>query len=170
MLATSPALKIISVGIERTPNSAASSGFSSILSLATLTLPLSSVAMSSSAGAIILHGPHHSAQKSTTTGSLESSTSALKLLRSTLTVAIAKNPFGELRCAICGALASGLQAALVSRSHESGKRVIHRHARQRDQPRCFCEQQSGLNATVRIERGEQRAVERELHDIDVGQL
>src|SRR5690242_14831191 len=69
MSATSPPLKIISVGIERTPNCAASSGFSSILSLAILTLPPSSVAISSSEGAIILHGPHHSAQKSTTTGS-----------------------------------------------------------------------------------------------------
>src|SRR6478609_7277962 len=86
--ATSPALNMASVGIERTPNWAASSGFSSMLSLATFTLPWNSTASSSRLGAIILHGPHHSAQKSTTTGSADSRTSAWKLLISTLTVAI----------------------------------------------------------------------------------
>src|SRR5882672_3194487 len=74
MSATSPALKIASVGIERTPNFAASSGFSSMFNFATLTLPAISTAISSRLGAIILHGPHHSAQKSTTTGSEESRT------------------------------------------------------------------------------------------------
>ncbi len=71
MSATSPALNMASVGIERTPNWAASSGFSSMLSLATFTLPSNCTASSSRAGAIILHGPHHSAQKSTTTGSAD---------------------------------------------------------------------------------------------------
>src|SRR6187402_1374490 len=64
MSATSPALNSASVGIERTPNLAASSGFSSMLSLTTLTLPAISTEISSRLGAIILHGPHHSAQKS----------------------------------------------------------------------------------------------------------
>src|SRR5690348_13630879 len=50
-------------------------GFSSTLSLTILTLPLSDLEISSSAGAIIRHGPHHSAQKSTTTGSFALSTS-----------------------------------------------------------------------------------------------
>ena len=36
--------------------------------LATLTVPAFSFAISSRIGAIILHGPHHSAQKSTSTG------------------------------------------------------------------------------------------------------
>src|SRR5499425_3646516 len=43
-------------------------GFSSMLILATVSLSLSSVAISSSAGAIARQGPHHSAQKSTRTG------------------------------------------------------------------------------------------------------
>jgi hypothetical protein len=47
----------------------AMSGLSSTLSLATESLPACSVAISSRMGAIILHGPHHSAQKSTTTAS-----------------------------------------------------------------------------------------------------
>src|SRR6478672_9113502 len=65
----------MSVGIERMPSLPATAGFSSILSFATFTLPFISVAISSSEGAIIRHGPHHSAQKSTTTGSLDFSTS-----------------------------------------------------------------------------------------------
>src|SRR5579862_4311141 len=39
-----------------------------MLSLATWIFPACSVAISSRTGAIILHGPHHSAQKSTSTG------------------------------------------------------------------------------------------------------
>src|SRR5207247_10139713 len=42
--------------------------FSSTLTFATLNVPTFSRAISSSSGAIILHGPHHSAQKSTMTG------------------------------------------------------------------------------------------------------
>src|SRR5438876_12135757 len=42
--------------------------FSSTFTFATLTAPTFSRAISSSSGAIILHGPHHSAQKSTITG------------------------------------------------------------------------------------------------------
>src|SRR5947199_182236 len=50
------------------PYLAAVPGFSSTLSLTIFTLPLSSLEISSSAGPIIRQGPHHSAQKSTTTG------------------------------------------------------------------------------------------------------
>src|ERR1043165_9098390 len=46
-----------------------------MLILATVSLPLRSAAISSSGGAIILHGPHHSAQKSTSTGPLALRTS-----------------------------------------------------------------------------------------------
>src|SRR5512132_606 len=53
----------------------ATSGFSSTLSLAMVSLPLCSSAISSSSGLIILQGPHHSAQKSTSTGVLDLSTS-----------------------------------------------------------------------------------------------
>src|SRR5580704_8111018 len=51
-----------------------------------VTLPCISVAISSSAGPIILHGPHHSAQKSTTMGPVAPITSDLKLASVTLTV------------------------------------------------------------------------------------
>jgi len=43
-------------------------GFSSMLILAIVSFSLRSPAMSSSAGAIARQGPHHSAQKSTSTG------------------------------------------------------------------------------------------------------
>src|ERR1700691_2029910 len=59
-------------------------GFSSILILAMVSLSPSSAESSSSAGAIMRQGPHHSAQKSTKTGFLESSTSAWKDASETL--------------------------------------------------------------------------------------
>src|SRR3954453_23908459 len=52
-----------------------------MFTFATVSLPANSPASSSSAGPIILHGPHHSAQKSTSTGPLllASTTSVAKL-------------------------------------------------------------------------------------------
>src|SRR5665213_1820164 len=52
----------------RMPYCVASACCSSILTLPIFILPLYSSASSSSKGAIILHGPHHSAQKSIKTG------------------------------------------------------------------------------------------------------
>src|SRR3546814_17925934 len=52
----------------RTPYFCGIFGLSSMLILAMVTRPSISAAISSSAGAIILQGPHHSAQKSTRTG------------------------------------------------------------------------------------------------------
>ena len=57
-----PDLKIIKVGIPRTPNLAGVLGLSSIFILATFILPIYSFAILSKIGAIILQGPHHSAQ------------------------------------------------------------------------------------------------------------
>src|SRR5688500_2975801 len=66
-----------------------------MLSLAMVTLSPSSVAISSSAGAIIRHGPHHSAQKSTSTGRGAPSTSVAKLWSVTDLVAMAgESPVG----------------------------------------------------------------------------
>src|SRR5262245_11578935 len=59
-----------------------------MLSLTILTLPLSSLAISSSAGAICRQGPHHCAQKSTTTGVDDFNTSASKVSSETVAVAI----------------------------------------------------------------------------------
>src|SRR3954463_6094405 len=76
--AISPPLKIIKVGIDITPYFAAVFGLSSTLSFTILTLSPIAPEISASAGAILLHGPHHSAQKSTTTGPVALSTSASK--------------------------------------------------------------------------------------------
>src|SRR5947208_2082521 len=64
------------VGMPRTPYLVGTWGFSSMFSLAMVTLSPSSADNSSSAGAIMRQGPHHSAQKSTRTGFLASRTSA----------------------------------------------------------------------------------------------
>src|SRR5262249_58563374 len=68
-------------------------GFSSTLSFTILTLPLSVPAISSSAGAIMRQGPHHSAQKSTTTGSVAFSTSESKVASETLLTAMGNTSF-----------------------------------------------------------------------------
>src|SRR4029078_5272713 len=77
-------LRIISVGIDMMPYFDATPGFSSTLSFTILTLSPMVPAISSSAGAIMRHGPHHSAQKSTTTGLVDLSTSVSKFASDTL--------------------------------------------------------------------------------------
>src|SRR3712207_1844907 len=57
-----------------------------MLSLAIVSLSLCSAAISSRTGATILHGPHHSAQKSTRTGLSLPSTSSAKVASVTVTV------------------------------------------------------------------------------------
>src|SRR3954464_8438631 len=57
-----------------------------------VTAPASSSEIWSSAGAICLQGPHHSAQKSTRTGVLDCSTSFSKLSSVTFTVLIIQLP------------------------------------------------------------------------------
>src|SRR5438067_3481424 len=61
-----------------TPNCCGVSWFSSTFNLTILSLPDCSTAISSSTGATMRHGPHHSAQKSTRTGRSLASTSASK--------------------------------------------------------------------------------------------
>src|SRR5579859_4173662 len=86
--AISPPLKIIRVGIDITPYFDAVFGLSSTLSFTILTFSPIAPAISSSAGAIMRHGPHHSAQKSTTTGPSALSTSVSKLASETLPTAM----------------------------------------------------------------------------------
>src|SRR3990172_3085629 len=62
-----PFLKNIRVGIPMIRYLPATSGFSSVFSFKTLSLPSYSFDISSTIGATILHGPHHTAQKSTRT-------------------------------------------------------------------------------------------------------
>src|SRR5262245_43940969 len=83
-----PFLKIISVGMDWMLYFAAVCGFSSTLSLTIFTFSPSEPAISSSAGAIIRQGPHHSAQKSTTTGLVAFNTSDSKVASETLPTAM----------------------------------------------------------------------------------
>src|SRR5215469_334652 len=81
----------------RTPYFIGVCGFSSMLILATVTLVPMSTAISSRKGAIILQGPHHSAQKSTNTGFDARSTSASNELSVTLVVALMNPPQATAR-------------------------------------------------------------------------
>src|ERR1700684_896064 len=92
-----PPLNTIKVGMDRMPSCCAIFGFSSTLNLAIFTLPCISIAISSSAGAIMRQGPHHSAQKCTHTGSLDSMTSVAQLASVTLAVADMKSSKREMR-------------------------------------------------------------------------
>ena|SRR5690554_4345434 len=83
--ATVPSLKKSSVGIERTLYCIAICGLLSTSSFAIFARPANSDASSSIMGAIIRHGPHHAAQKSTRTGSSALMTSFTKLLSVTVT-------------------------------------------------------------------------------------
>src|ERR1700754_4264384 len=82
-----PSLNRISVGIDTTWKSRAVVGFASTSILATVSWPAFSLAISSRTGATILHGPHHVAQKSTSTGVLLDSTSVENVSSVTATVA-----------------------------------------------------------------------------------
>ena len=74
------------VGIDTTWKSRAVAGLASTSSLATVSEPAFSPAISSSTGATILHGPHQVAQKSTRTGVLLDSTSSENESSVTVTV------------------------------------------------------------------------------------
>src|SRR5690606_2243814 len=66
--ATAPSRNSSSVGMPRMLYFGGVCGFSSIFNFTTRSRSLYSSAMASSIGAIILQGPHHSAQKSSSTG------------------------------------------------------------------------------------------------------
>src|SRR5205814_4308225 len=76
---TWPSLMTRRVGIPRILKRAAVEPFASTSSLPTLTRPLYSVAMESMVGAKARHGAHQAAQKSTSTGVLDFTTSDSKL-------------------------------------------------------------------------------------------
>src|SRR6056297_2916797 len=120
---TWPSLKMKSDGMPRTPMAAAVLGLVSTSTLAILMESPYSAASSSSAGPICLQGPHHSAQKSTTTGTLEFLTSASKVSSVTATVDIwvllaAGRMFGsdrEIRYPLPGRQGGAPSRELVSR-------------------------------------------------------
>src|SRR4030095_12379636 len=74
---SSPSLKSSNVGIPRTAYRSRIVGFSSPFNFATVARPSNSVASASTVGASRRHGPHHSAQKSTSTTPLFFSSSKL---------------------------------------------------------------------------------------------
>src|ERR1017187_4093686 len=74
-----PALNTRRAGMLRTLKRSAVTGFSSTFNFPTRRRPRFSAASCSIAGAIILHGPHHGAHISSSTGSGERTTSAEKL-------------------------------------------------------------------------------------------
>ena len=73
---TSPFLMKITVGTLRTPKRMAKPSFSSTSHLPMTACSLYSSANASISGPIFLHGPHHVAQKSTTTGLPEANNSS----------------------------------------------------------------------------------------------
>src|ERR1041385_9214879 len=77
-----PPWKSASVGIERMRNRSPSSGTASVFTFKTSHSPAAAFATLSSSGAIIRHGPHQGAQKSTTTGSDDEPTAASKVVAS----------------------------------------------------------------------------------------
>src|ERR1700739_2783992 len=110
--AISPPLKIIKVGIDITPYFEAVFGLSSTFSFTILTLSPIAPEISASAGAIMRQGPHHSAQKSTTTGPVALSTSASKSASETLPTAIWNTSFGLERCGL------GIAAWIMCQTYE----------------------------------------------------
>src|SRR3989449_2710342 len=89
---TWPSLMTSSVGIPRILKRAAVEPFASTSSLPTLTRPLYSTAMESMVGASARHGAHHAAQKSTSTGVVDFTTSDSKLESVISTVFSPMNP------------------------------------------------------------------------------
>src|SRR6185437_10527760 len=113
---TVPFLKRMSVGMPRMPNFGGVCGFSSMLSLAILRRSSYSPAISSRIGAIILQGPHHSAQKSRSTGLSDLRTSWAKV--------------ESLVCTMCGLL-----TRLNLRRMQSAKGCLLRLAKDLDYER-----------------------------------
>src|SRR5947209_23424 len=89
-----PSLNTIRVGMLMMPKRWATAGASSTFSLARRTLPTFSAAICSRTGATMRQGPHHSAQKSTTSGRSEPPTSSsnVSVVRSTKLPAISLVP------------------------------------------------------------------------------
>src|SRR5699024_7214835 len=82
-----------------TPAAVTASGLESASILTTLTRPSYSLESWSSIGAICLHGPHHVAQMSTTTGMSESMTSVVNVASVTVVV-LMRGPPTVFRCGI----------------------------------------------------------------------
>src|SRR3954452_20597061 len=71
-----PPLNTAIVGMDRIPNRSPSSGIASVFALRIRYFPLLADATRASSGATMRDGPHHGAQKSTTTGRSEAAIAA----------------------------------------------------------------------------------------------
>src|SRR5271154_274286 len=153
--ATLPDLNRIIVGMPWTRYFVGACGFSSILTLATVSLPALSAARSSRKGAIILHGPHHSAQKSTRTGPSALSTSVSKLLSVTAVGFIASFLSLKFGCDIrCGKKAASRQVPCKPLGAD------------RHQQRPLRPQEGAADVAARIDAGQRRAIDRQLAQVD----
>src|ERR687890_1270519 len=83
---------MVRVGTDITRYARAVSGFSSMFTLTICTLSPISLAISASSGSTLRHGAHHSAQKSTSTGLSDCSTSVTNVASVTALVAPTENP------------------------------------------------------------------------------
>ena len=87
------------VGMERMPKRSANVGCASVSTFTTSTRPAVRCAIVASSGAIIRHGPHHCAQKSTTTGTDAFATSASNAAASRTSMGAAGDGNGALALA-----------------------------------------------------------------------
>src|SRR5438477_3680342 len=116
-----PSLKMITVGIDMIPSCIGTPGFSSMSIFMTLILSPSSPWICSTIGAIIRHGPHHVAQKSTSTGlsafrtAVSKSLSVTSSMFATCTPSLkTQSPESDFDSVFDSALDSGLDSDLVS--------------------------------------------------------
>src|SRR4051812_4582727 len=126
-----------------------------MLSLTTDTFSWSSRPISSSAGAIIRQGPHHSAQKSTRTGLSEPSTSCWKLSSVTVLVVIGISWRGR---ADLGSRGPGLNLP-------SGPEGVEQGIRHVEQPRDGGVEQFRLDAAAGEDRAQRLRVIAELAQV-----
>src|SRR5436305_4984860 len=148
------------------PYFAAVCGFSSTLSLTIFTLAPSEPAISSSAGAIIRQGPHHSAQKSTTTGSVAFNTSDSNVASETLPTAMAI-PRYCLRKRMPNLWTPRRSVKAASRGGDAGERSIELRRGDFHEVGYIGPDQCGANGFVRIKLSQHRAIERELSHIGI---
>ena len=105
-----PPTTATTIGIDCTPNAWAIRGFASTSTLARIQVPPPASASRSSTGDSCLHGPHHSAHRSTTTGtsSERSSTSAWNVSSVT---SMTHCPVGAAEASAAGAFARAAAAS-----------------------------------------------------------
>ena len=94
---SSPSLNSPIIGMPITPYRAATSGVSSTLVFTNLMRPPYCSARASTSGDTMRHGPHHGAQKSTTTGSEAASTSSAKAVSVSATIKLMPVPTAARR-------------------------------------------------------------------------